>query len=217
MAQLLFGVTLLPTQERISCEVPSLLANAWIHDDGTIAGPVQDLPRVVKILEEEAPLLGLTLNKQKCQVWVGTHNPGNNDPLSCGIPRANDEGFILLGSPIGSQSFMNSTLNERIGKIEDTVLNKIPTLEDPQLQLSLTRSTHSYVKFVYSTRTCDTDSISPALNRFDEIQRTALEGIVGAALTPQAYTQGSLPVSKGGLGLRKATLHLYGAYLSSTI
>ena len=113
LAQLLFGVTLLPTQERISREVPSLLANAWIHDDGTIAGPVQDLPKVVKILEEEAPLLGLTLNKQKCQVWVGTHTPGNNDPLSCGIPRANDEGFILLGSPIGSQSFMCSTLNEK--------------------------------------------------------------------------------------------------------
>ena len=217
VAGTLFGLSILPTQERISREVTSLLANIWYHDDGTAAGSLQDLAKVVKILEEDAPLLGLTLNKHKCSVWVGDHDPDNPDPLGCGIPRADNAGFLLLGSPIGTPEYMASKLNDRIDKIEDTVLNKIPLLENPQLQLCLTRSTHSMVKFVHTIRTCNSDSIIASLDRFDHIQRCALENIVGSALDPQAHMQATLPVSKGGLGLRKTTLHSYGAYLSSTI
>ena len=64
-------------------------------------------------------------------------------------------------------------------------------------------------------RTCDPLSIQPCLQRFERIQSTALESIIGAALT-QAVEQASLPVSKGGLGLRKASSHCFAAFLSST-
>ena len=57
-----------------------------------------------------------------------------------------------------------------IDKIEDTLVNKITQLEDPQVQLSLTRSTQSKVKFIYSMRTCDPLSIQTCLQRFDRIQ-----------------------------------------------
>ena len=70
---------------------------------------------------------------------------------------------------------------------------------------------------MYSTRTCDSIVIKPCLERFDDIQSYAVENIVGAALDPLARAQASLPVSKGGLGLRKASLHSYGAYLSSIV
>ena len=170
----------------------------------------------VAILEDESHSLGLTLNKAKCQVWVGDFDSRNADPLGCNIPRASCDGFTLLGSPIGLPAFMAAQLNHRIDKIEDTLVNKIPQLEDPQVQLCLTRSTQSIVKFIYSMRTCDPLSIQPCLQRFDRIQSSALESIIGAALTPQAVQQASLPVSKGGLGLRKASSHCFAAFLSST-
>ena len=217
VAGILFGIALLPTQERISREVPTLLANTWIHDDGTICGSIRDLPKVIKILEEESKPLGLTLCKHKCQVWVGDHDPTNTDLLGCGIPRAQSEGFNLLGSPIGTPKFMASTLNERIDRIEDTITNKLPLLEDPQLQLCLLCSTQALPKLVYSLRTCKTENINSALMRFDHLQKCALEEIIGAPLTSIAVAQASLPVSKGGLGLRKATLHSRAAYLSSSV
>ena len=215
-AGFVFGLGLLPTIERVSRELPNLLANSWIHDDGVISGKTEDVSAAVTILEDESPSLGLTLNKSKCLVWVGKHDIHNPDPLGCNIPRTDPDGFLLLGSPIGSPQFMASKLNARIDKIENTII-KISQLEDPQLQYCLTRSTHSIVKFIYTIRTCDPLSIQPSLQRFDSIQSSALESILGASLTSEAIQQAALPVSKGGLGLKKAASHCFAAYLSSTI
>ena len=60
-------------------------------------------------------------------------------------------------------------------------------------------------------------SLQPAYDRFDALQRSALEDILGASLTPHAWRQASLPVSLGGLGLRSASSHATAAYLSSLV
>ena len=46
----------------------------------------------------------------------------------------------------------------------------------------------------------------PALDRFDNLLRQGLSGIMNVALSDQHWTQANLPVSDGGLGLRRVAL-----------
>jgi hypothetical protein len=50
---------------------------------------------------------------------------------------------------------------------------------------------------------------------FDGIIRDSLGIILGKPLTDRQWTQASLPVSLGGLGIRSAVAHATAAFLSS--
>ena len=53
------------------------------------------------------------------------------------------------------------------------------------------------------------------LRAFDDTQRRMLEDILNIGLDGAAWDQASLPVKKGGLGIRKATDLAVPAYFSS--
>ena len=112
---------------------------------------------------------------------------------------------------------MKSHVNERISKIQETVIERLPSIEDPQVKLQILRSCLSLPKLVYTLRTCKPSSLKGPYDRFDEMQHHALEEILGCSLTVTAWRQASLPVSMGGLGLRSASAHASAAYLSSVI
>jgi hypothetical protein len=166
-------------------------------------------------METDRPPRGLVFNKSKCVVWCGSVDPSNPDPLGCGILRADPQGLLLLGSPIGSSNFMKAAIDQRIEKTEEIILHRLPTLEDPQVQFCLLRSCLSLPKFIYSLRTCKPSSIKSSFTRFDAMRRMALEDILGASLNEISWTQASLPVSLGGMGLRSAASHSVAAFLSS--
>jgi hypothetical protein len=151
IASLLYALGLNPTVKKIN-QLPSIKANLWIMDDGTVSAPLSSLRQVVSILETDGPQSGLFLNKSKCFVWCGHHDPLNLNPLACGIPCSDPRGLHLLGSPIGSTDFMQEVINQRIDKIEEIVHHHLPTLEDPQVQFCLLRSCLSLPKITYSLR-----------------------------------------------------------------
>ena len=95
------------------------------------------------------------MNRQKCSIWVGDYNPGMSDLLNCGIKRADARGFEILGSPIGESLFMQDAVNSRIDKVERTLVEKLPLLQDPQSELSLSRSALFMCKLVYTLRKCN--------------------------------------------------------------
>ena len=214
---ILFGLGLQPTINRILTEVPTLKANMWIMDDGTLCGSRDDLRSVISILEEEGPGRGLFLNKSKSSIWCGNNFTNVDDPLACGVPKASPSGLNLLGSPIGVSGFMVAEVHARVSKIEDVIVNRLSCIEDPQIQLCLLRSCLSIPKLMYTLRTCKPSVLKPVLDRFDDIIFNALESIVGSPLSHQARCQASLPVSLGGLGLRSASDHATAAFLSSVL
>lgn len=216
-AGMLFATGLHPTILKINTEVPNLMANIWIMDDGTISGSLDALRKTVSILVEDGPSRGLLLNKDKCRIWVGDDFPTNPDPLGCGIPKSDPRGIFLLGSPVGTPDFMEFHVNQRISKIKETVVERLPSIEDPQVKLCILRSCLSLPKLVYTLRTCKPSSLKGPYDRFDVMQHLALEEILGCSLTPSAWRQASLPVSLGGLGLRSASSHASAAFLSSII
>ena len=189
----------------------------WIMDDGTVIGNIDSLRAVVDVLEKEGPSKGLFLNKEKSSVWVGQLFSGQADPLGRGIPRADPGGINLLGAPIGSNNFVQSSVNERISKVESAIITRLSTLSNPQIQLALLRSCLSLPKLMYTLRTARPAVLEDAYRRFDAIQRAALDDILDSSLTDSAWTQATLPVSMGGLGLRSAYEHSPAAYLSSLV
>lgn len=94
VAGMLFASGLFDLIQKINSEVPGLKANIWIMDDGTLSGSLEDLRRVITILEEDGPGRGLFLNKDKCRIWVGHDFPNNLDPLECGISKADPNGVF---------------------------------------------------------------------------------------------------------------------------
>ena len=214
---LLFNLGLQPILDAINSHVPNLVANQWIMDDGTIVGCLKDLASVIDLISSLGPEKGFLLNPAKSSIWVGGHFADNSDPTGRNIPKADPRGIQLLGSPIGSDVFMQEIVSQRISTIEETVISKLSQINNPQIQLCLLRSCLSLPKISYTQRTCNPSALSAIYDRFDDIQFTALEEILSCPLSSLSWRQATLPVSMGGLGLRSAPAHAAAAFLSSRV
>ena len=111
LASLLFSLTLHPVIEQIKRENPHLLLNEWFLDDGVLIGKKQELQAAIDIIEEQGPSRGLYLSRSKSTVWsASTILPP--DPLERQIPVVDDEGIVVLGSPVGSKVFEKESEND---------------------------------------------------------------------------------------------------------
>ena len=132
------------------------------------------------------------------------------------IPRAASNGFELLGAPIGDTDFSVKVLDKRISKATKC-LEKLPLLDDPQLSLGITRTCLAAPKLTYSLRTQPpSQPVAASLQVFDELLRDALSVIVGSPVPDLAWSQSSLPIKDGGLGVRQARDQHIPAFLGSS-
>ena len=94
---------------------------------------------------------------------------------------------------------------------------KLSTIEDSQVEYHLLRSCFGAPKFTYVTRTCDPADSFIHFQEFDRAQCRALANITGIPLTTQdpRWLLASLPVSRGGLGIRSAADHSSAAFIAS--
>jgi hypothetical protein len=107
-------------------------------------GKNEDLIEVMNLISTFGSELGLILNLNKC---VAYSSPGVSNNLPANIQRASD-GLIVLGSPIGSQSFVSSTVKCVIDNIAGTMV-KCRKLENPQEELLLLRNCTGAPKVIY--------------------------------------------------------------------
>jgi hypothetical protein len=105
LGPLLFTLALQPLLTSIKDQVSEQALNAWFLDDGIIMGSRAALSKVLDIIKLEGPPRGFHLRSEKLSVWCGSHTTANINPLICDIPGAQEEGFELLGAPVGS--FLN--------------------------------------------------------------------------------------------------------------
>ena len=210
LASLLFSLGISPIQKKLTAELPSLF-QAWIHDDTTLIGSLEDLEKAYAIIAEEGGKIGLTLAPAKSSLW----NPllRNTSDFNI-IPQAPVDGFELLGTPIGTATFCNSYVASKVTKISDAV-SKLPSLQDSHVEFVILRSCLGTPKINFCTRTCPPDIVAPSYESFDGLMRDTLGTILGSQIDDLQWMQSSLPVSMGGLGLRNATTHAAGAYAVS--
>ena len=223
LASLLFALTLQPIVDMIQLTVPTLKTNEWYLDDGAVAGRREELQQVVDIILEHGPPRGLNLStaatssRPKSTVWCPYANVNTDpDPLDRGIPSIQEDGIVLLGSPIGSSDFERQAVDTRIDKVKE-LTDRLPLMQDAHCEYVLLRSCLSIPKVMFSLRTTDPLHHQPLWQRFDSIIRESLTRIIGVPLNDCQWLQAQLPVSKGGLGMRAAWDHAPAAYVTSVI
>ena len=96
----MFSLTLHLIVERIKRELPDLDINVWYLDDGTLCGNPNNLLRALRIVEEDGPARGLSLNRGKSLLYVPADLDVPDNPFPPEIPTCR-MGFCLLGAPIG--------------------------------------------------------------------------------------------------------------------
>ena len=223
LASLLFALTLQPIVEMIQQAVPTLKANEWYLDDGTVAGRREELLKVVDIILVHGPARGLILStaatssRPKSTVWC-PHAIARqeHDPLNRGIPSIQEDGIVLLGSPIGCSQFERLAMESRIDKVKELTA-RLPLMQDAHTEYVLLRSCLSIPKVMFSLRTTDPTHHQILWQRFDSIIRESLIRIIGVPVNDTQWLQAQLPVSKGGLGLRAAWDHAPAAYSTSVL
>ena len=205
-----------PVLLRIQAEVPNLRANAWIQDDGNLVGDKSSLQQALAIIRSDGPPRGLFLRADKSLVFCPRHPQGDQFPLEPEIKRVSEGGVRVLGSPVGNAAFSKAFVEAKVDELE-FLLGKLELLQDPHTQFALLRSCYSLPKLSYLTRTAPPASIMQSYQRFDQAVRQSLEALLGSSLTNTQWTQATLPVSQGGMGLRSAADHAPGAYLVSVL
>ena len=208
-----FALALHPLIELISREVPNLLINSWYLDDGTICGSPSDLLKALSIIETEGPSIGLVLNRSKCLIHIPHSSQCTPNPLPSDIPSSSD-GFVLLECPIGPPSFCQSFMLDLINSCQN-LTDKLSILQDSHIEFTLLRSCLSFSKIGYNLRTCPPSFISEAARTFDELVSDSLSNIIASPISPWSLSKAFLPVSLGGTGLRRASLHSPAAFLGS--
>ena len=213
LALLLFAVVLHTLINRLREIQPPLAMSAWLSDDGTLVGTADALSAAVDIIRAEGPPLGLHLSPEKSTFWEGGRDLPS-DPIGRNIPPAPRDGFEILGAPIGSDRFVSGCLDKKVDKIS-AIVDKLHLIDDLQSEYCLLRSCLSLPKFDYVARTTHPCLHAQSMNRFDGLMREALGSVIGHPLDDKQWDQASLPVSMGGMGLRRGTIHSPASYISS--
>jgi hypothetical protein len=97
----------------------------------------------------------------------------------------------------------------------ELLIEKLHLLNDPQIAFLILRSCLSYCKMVYFMRTVPYGYLDESAKKFDEVILSALSRLINFKISPSAYSQLSLSVSNGGMGLRKVSDHHPAAFFAS--
>ena len=158
--------------------------------------------------------------RPKSTVWCPSATAAqldNLDPLNRGFLLVKEEeGIVLLGSPIGSREFEREAIERRIGKVRE-ISDRLPLMQDAQSEFVLLRSCLSIPKIMFTLRTTNPTDHQNLWQNFDNITRETLSRILGVPVNDCQWKQAQLPVSKGGLGLRAALDHAPAAYITSLL
>ena len=209
LGPLLFCLTLQQHNLRLTSDF-----NVSYLDDVTLGGDCQDLLHDLQVMKDAAEL-GLVLNTGKCEII-------SQDMTTCGtllvsLPGAKlvpPSQAQLLGSPLGDDACISAALADKVEalrRLGDRL--KFLTAHDA---LVLLRNCFALPKLLYTLRTAPCFR-STTLETYDDCLREILSTVTNNQFQPgsSAWTQATLPVKFGGLGIRSAMDVAPSAFLAS--
>ena len=199
---------------RLCSQLKSELCLCYL-DDVTLGGNVDDALDDLEVVEHVATGLGLHLNHRKSEVICG--DSATREAILSALPGArvvDPMSATLLGSPIGDVGSISNMISEKIHLLE-TMGERLQYLFAHDAILLL-RHSFAIPKLLYSLRTSPC-FLSSNLKSYDVVLRSILSGITNTHFNEDdpAWTQASLPVKFGGLGIRSAVQLAPSAFLAS--
>ena len=187
-------------------------------DDGTLGGDVDTVLDDLKLISEEFRAIGLELNFSKSELFVSESVSDRNcvigkfNDLAPNISIVDKSSLRLLGSPILDESFP-AFVDEKIQNFNQTSdrLLKI----NSHMAFTIIKFCLFVPKFTYVLRCCQLWKHSELVEGLDNMVKNTLSSVLNIALDDRAWSQASLPVRLGGLGIRKISSVALPAFISS--
>ena len=183
-------------------------------DDISLGGTTEEIVQDLQLIETVAEI-GLELNNEKSEII--TNDPVSRGTVLCSLPGArvvDPSEACLLGSPLGDVASVSDTLSGKIHALE--VMGDRLGYMSAHDALILLRNSFSIPKLLHILRTSPA-FLSPALATYDESLQCIVSSITNIQFEPDdpAWTQATLPIGVGGLGIRSAVQLAPSAFLAS--
>ena len=191
--------------------------NLWYLDDSNMA----DCPHIVledlSFLLSELNKIGLSLNPSKCELTcLNLKDPitvtDNFRDLLPGIKITSTDELIVLGSPIADEGVRSEIVSKR--NALERMISRLSLL-DPHQAFILLKNSCAIPKLTYLLRSSPAFRQLDLLQDFDFLVKNAVSSITNVDFSEDGWTQASLPVRSGGLGIRKTIDIALPCYISS--
>ena len=214
LGPLLFSIAIQPIINQISCEF-----NVWYLDDGNIGGDPESVFKNLEMIIKKSNEVGLQLNFTKTEI-IFLHMDQNkaNEALESfqelipGVKILRDNELLLLGAPIFNET-SKSCLKGKIDQLKYflSCLNQLSS----HCAFYLLKQSLSIQRLNYHLRCAPCFQFEDMLFEFDEELRKGCSEILNLDISDSQWTQATLPVKKGGLGIRRASDCALAAFISS--
>ena len=179
-------------------------------DDVTLGGRLSTVENDIQTVINTGASLGLRLNRSKCELITCT-GLSNLTALK-GFQQLSPDTASLLGAPLTLGPAMDERISTCCADLSRAVERlKLVSSHDALLLLKNSFNA-SRLQHVLRSANCDGHS---QLTEFDGLLRSALCSICNISLTDEQWLQASLPVRKGGLGVRRVSSLASSAFLAS--
>ena len=209
LGPLLFCLTIHPMLLKLHSEF-----KVFYLDDGTLGGNLEDVLCDLQLVEREAEELGLQLNRAKSELVC--EDSGTRDSMlraAPGLQVVDMDHAEILGSPVGSKRSVDEVISEKIRLLG--LMGERLRLLQAQDALLLLRHSLAIPKVLHVLRSSPSFA-SPYLENYDNFLRRKLSDIINVRLeSGLAWSQASLPVRAGGIGIRITVQVAPSPYLAS--
>ena len=177
-----------------------------------MAGPRSSLCRILSLLQEEGPALGIIVNLPKCEAF----SRHGLDMFPLRMKKSDKPSLEILGIPIGDQEFRSSFISKKHtkAKILLSLLEEVGIV-DPQVALILLRLCGAFCKLVHLARATPSTLASKVFALIDDDIRMTFCRCIGVDMSDTAWQQAQLSPSRGGLWFRSLSHHSSAAFISS--
>jgi len=203
---LLFSLAIHPLLKSLS----SPLEVAYL-DDVTLGGNLNFIIRDVEAIIENGKNIGLELNRNKCEL-ISSSSSLMGHPLLDSFTKLEIVESSLLGAPLTTGIAMDRNLAARVEDLRRA--SERLSLVSRHDALTLLRYSLSAPKLMHTMRAspCFTN---PFLKNFDAQLRNCLSMITNISMSDVQWKQASLPIKRGGLGIRLVSQVAPSAFLAS--
>ena len=180
-------------------------------DDISLGGPTGVVAEDIDVLEKECADLGLTFNREKCELIAKDPELINHRAFSH-FGYTDPDSATLLGAPLSTNAALKQALESRVQEL-DRAMNRLKIIARQEALLILKHSLGT-PKLIHTLRCAPCVNHSELIT-YDQTMRNGLQNILNIEFTDTQWQQATLPIGLGGLGIRRASSLALPAFLAS--